>query len=140
MANTTSKVTLEKVTINGVVQTEKTRYARIKALVETAELPDIERDDLIKFVEHKLAQVENRKSGKVSEEKQAARDHIRKAVIDFLTANEGWFTTSEIVKKSPDLGIDYSVSSVASILTALRDEGIVLNDKVKKSSVYTLAR
>lgn len=137
-----TKKVMERVTINGELRTEKLRLADLMAILNGEQRDPAIIDDLKAYVAHKQEQNEARKtSSKVDKEKAAIRDHIRKAVVDFLTENEGnWYTTTEIIKKSPALGIDYSVSAVANVLTALKGEGIVVNEKDKKSSVYTLAK
>jgi hypothetical protein len=137
-----TKKVMERVTINGTLRTEKLRLADLMAILNGEQRDPAIIDDLKAYVAHKQEQNEARKtSSKVDKEKAAVREHIRKAVVDFLTENEGWFTTTEIIKKSPALGLnDYSVSAVANVLTALKGEGIVVNEKDKKASVYTLAK
>lgn len=138
-----TKKVMERVVINGELRTEKLRLADLMAILNGEQREAAIIDDLKAYVAHKQEQNEARKtSSKVDKEKAAIRDHIRKAVIEFLTENEGsWYTTTEIIKKSPALGMnDYSVSAVANVLTALKGEGIVVNEKNKKSSVYTLAK
>lgn len=138
-----TKKVMERVTINGELRTEKLRLADLMAILNGEQRSPEIMDDLKAYIAHKQEQNEARKtSSKVDKEKAAIRDHIRKAVVEFLTENEGnWYTTTEIIKKSPALGLNnYSVSAVANVLTALKNEGIVVNEKDKKSSVYTLAK
>ncbi len=137
-----TKKVMERVIINGTLRTEKLRLADLMAILNGEEREAAIINDLKAYVAHKQEQNEARKtSSKVDKEKAEIRKHIREAVVDFLTENEGWYTTTEIIKKSPALGLnDYSVSAVANVLTALKGEGIVVNEKDKKASVYTLAK
>jgi hypothetical protein len=138
---TTKKVTMEKVTINGIVRTEALRLADLTAILNGEELSTEIIEDLKNYVTFKAAQVANRTSShKDDEEKKAAREEIRTEILAFLTAHKGeWFRVGEIVKGSPVLDEKYSSSAVTSVITKLKDEGLVWNESTSKKSVYTIA-
>lgn len=142
MAETKKKVTMEKVEINGVVRTEKLRLADIAAILNGEERSDEIIADLKAYVAHKTAQVENRKSSssKDDEEKTARKKAIREAILAFLTENSGkWYQVTAIIKGSPALGLEYSTSEVTTVITALKDEGLVVREVEKRKPLYTIA-
>ena len=142
MAETKKKVTMEKVEINGVVRTEKLRLADIAAILNGEERSDEIIADLKNYVAHKAAQVENRKSSssKDDEEKAARKKAIREAILAFLTENKGkWYQVTAIIKGSPALGLEYSTSEVTTVITALKDEGLVVREVEKRKPLYTIA-
>lgn len=142
MAETKKKITMEKVEINGVVRTEKLRLADIAAILNGEERSDEIIADLKNYVAHKAAQVENRKSSssKDDEEKTARKKAIREAILAFLTENSGkWYQVTAIIKGSPALGLEYSTSEVTTVITALKDEGLVVREVEKRKPLYTIA-
>lgn len=142
MAETKKKVTMEKVEINGVVRTEKLRLADIAAILNGEERSDEIIADLKAYVAHKTAQVENRKSSssKDDEEKTARKKAIREAILAFLTENSGkWYQVTAIIKGSPALGLEYSTAEVTTVITALKDEGLVVREVEKRKPLYTIA-
>ena len=141
MAKTTKKVTMEKVTINGVTRTEALRLADLAAILNGEELSTEVIEDLKNYVTFKAAQVSNRASShKDDEEKKQARAEIRAEILTFLTAHKcEWFRVGEIVKGSPVLNDKYSSSAVTNVITKLKEEGLVWNESTSKKSVYTIA-
>lgn len=137
----TAKKVMEKVEINGVIRTEALRLADLKAILEGEQRETAVIEDLKNYITHKQAQVEARKTNsKTDPEKVAKREHIKEAVMEYLTENaEKWFAVNEIIKGSPKLGIDYSTSAVTNVLTELLNEGKVLNEKSSKGSKYSAA-
>lgn len=142
MAGTTKKVTMEKVTINGVIRTEKLRLADLAAILNGEERSEEVISDLKNYVAFKAAQVENRKSSsaKDDEEKTARKAAIRAAILEFLGENSGkWYQVTAIIKGSPKLGLEYSTSEVTTVITALKDEGLVVREVEKRKPLYTIA-
>ena len=142
MADTKKRNVMEKVEIGGVTRTETLRLADLMAILNGEERSTEVIEDLKNYINHKQSQVTNRanSSRKDDEEKKAAREEIRTEILAFLTAHKGeWFRVGEIVKGSPVLDEKYSSSAVTSVITKLKDEGLVWNESTSKKSVYTIA-
>lgn len=135
---------LDRVIINDVVRTESIRLADILNILETGVMPEqVYVDDLIVYIKHKMELLESKKSNSSSsKEKEAVRTAIREAVLNVLQAEpDRWFTVSEIIASDTEkLGMNYSNSAVTYVLTKLKEEGLVMNSKDKKKSLYTIGK
>ena len=101
--------------------------------------PEIEvtNEELIEFLEGRITQLEKKASNKKAKE-NPENDSIKVAILDTL-AELGEPSTVSALQKADDTLAGYSNQKVTAMLRKLIDEGKVIKDKDKKSTVFALA-
>lgn len=76
------------------------------------------------------------KSGKQTE-KQKENEGFKDEILDFLADGEK-YTISEMIKNIPSLA-DFSTSKVSALVRALKEEGKVTREEIKRKAYFSLA-
>ena len=93
-------------------------------------------DEMIEFLEGRISQLEKKASSKKAKE-NPENDSIKMAILDTL-AELGKPSTVSALQKADDTLAGYSNQKVTAMLRKLIDEGKVVKDKDKKSTVFAL--
>lgn len=116
--------------------TKKDRFNEIIALARANG-----KDEIVEFCEHELELLARKNSTKADgkpTKAQQARIDLAGDLYDWLTEQTEGKTCTEMLKECPALAEieDCSTSKVTSLLTYLKDEGRVTNEKIKGKSYY----
>ena len=107
--------------------TLKEQFGMVREVLEAAG-----RDDLVEFVDGRIAQLEKKSAskGKISEAKLAEREAVKDKI--FMAIGEDAVSASEIVTR---LEYEYTIQKITSMLTAMVKTGEVVRETVKGGKV-----
>lgn len=121
MANTNKKLT------------HKDYYNMLLAIREVAE-----NEDLVKFIEGRVEQIDKKSSSVSAKDKAKAEtdEHIKSVIADTITDTA--MTISEMMKADSELG-ELSNQKISSLLRKMKEDGEVVRTEVKGKAYFKIA-
>ena len=119
--------------------TKKDYFATIRAHFESlgdAKIGDIPTDDVLRFVDHEVDLLNNRKNGdRKPTAQQTANEGIKQAILDNMTENR-LYTITEMCKEFPECA-DLSNQRMSALLKQMYDcENPTIKKIVDKRKTY----
>jgi len=96
-------------------------------------LREVGREDLIEFIEGRIAVLDKKSASKKETEQQAANKVLKTNIVDFLTANGGRYRAGELATQFND-----STTRISALLTQLVKDGIVTRVVEKKVAYFSI--
>lgn len=97
-----------------------------------------ENDELKKFIEKQIKQLENRTSSKKPTATQLANEEFKKKILEFFNSQENRVAIiGEMINEIPEFE-GFSNQRVASLLTKLVNEGKLKKEIVKRKAYFML--
>jgi uncharacterized protein YqeY len=115
--------------------TKKDRFNEMIAIFD-----EMGRADLADFAKHELELLAKKNAGKskVSQAEQEKRDNLANAVIEILTENGKPMANADIGKAMPDEFGVVSTQKLTPILAKLVENGMLIAEKVKGRTFYSV--
>ena len=114
-------------------KTRKEYFAEILSLTQIQE-----NDELKKFIEKQIEQLEKRTSSKKPTATQLANEEFKKKILEFFNSQEERVAIiSEMISEIPEFE-GFSNQRVASLLTKLVNEGKLKKEIVKRKAYFML--
>lgn len=115
--------------------TKKDWFEVIKAVVETSEMEN--REGAIKFIDHELELLANKKSNSAKTKVQKANEGVKADILAAMGDIAEPVTISALMKD--ERLCDYSNQKLSALMRQLEAVGEVVRTKDKKSTLFSLA-
>ena len=120
--------------------TLKENFERLAGVVKGANIDEIEKNELLLFINNRIEQINKKASGTSAKEKEnkALQDQIKVILLDLLAQQSEPINIATMLKVEPLS--QYTNQRISAILTKLIAEGKVERTVIKKVPFFAIAK